>query len=340
MISMKKLAELCGYSRVTVSAALHGKPGVSEKVRAEILRVAEENDYTPNKMASSLKGERSYLIGMLVRDITNPFYTQMIKVIDEVVSASGYSLLLLNTNEDPQRETTALKSFYSYYIDGLLLSPFIHQNNSYKLLDHFIQKNIPVIMLDRLTDDSTLGYVGFNNSQGAYDATNHLYEKGHRKISYLAGPDISISSKERGDGFLRSLKEQQLPVSDTSIVSCGSASEDGYATGLKLLSDPNSRPTALLCFNDLVAIGVYRAAQELDLKIPQDISLIGFDNIELTEILAPPLSTMSLHIDTFARDAATQLLHCIEQKESPASFQKIYEPTLIERQSVSPPNLK
>ena len=335
MLSMKQLAEICGYSRVTVSAALHGKAGVSDKVRDEILRIAEENNYTPNKMASSLKGEKSFLIGMLVRDITNPFYTQMIKVIDEVVSAAGYSLLLLNTNEDPARETKAVKTFYSYYIDGLLLAPFMHKDNSYKLLDNFIEKKVPVIMLDRLSDDSKLGYIGFNNFQGAYDATQHLYDQGHRNVTYLAGPSISISSRERGDGYWNCLAEQNIPLDQRHIVSCGSSSEDGYKTALNLLKDEATRPSALLCFNDLVAIGVYRAAQELHLRIPEDISIIGFDNIDLTGILAPPLTSVSLNIDHVAKEAAENLLNCIENKISPTSFQKIYEPELIKRKSVA-----
>lgn len=335
MISMKQLAELCGYSRVTVSAALHGKPGVSDKVRDEILRVAKEQNYTPNKMAASLKGERSYLIGMLVRDITNPFYTQMIKVIDEVVSASGYSLLLLNTNEDPEREESCLKTFFSYYIDGLLLSPFIQQDNSYKLLDHFIKKEIPVIMLDRMEANTEVGYVGFRNRMGAHSATEHLIDRGHRKISYLAGPEASISSMERGEGFLRCLEEHEIETSEHTVTDCGSSSENGYKAALKLLKSKESRPSAILCFNDLVAIGVYRAAQELELKIPQDLSVVGFDNIDLTEILAPPLSTVSLHINQVAKDAANKLLACIEKKEDPASLQQTYVPTLIERQSVA-----
>ena len=230
MISMKQLADLCGYSRVTVSAALHGKPGVSDKVRNEILKVAAEQNYTPNKMAASLKGERSYLIGMLVRDITNPFYTQMIKVIDEVVSAKGYSLLLLNTNESTEREEASLKNFFSYYIDGLLLSPLIHEDSSYKLLDHFIKKEIPVIMLDRMNADSRVGYVGFRNRRGAQSATQHLIDQGHTKISYLAGPDTSISSQERGEGFLFCLEENHIPEHPHSTIACGSSSEDGYMT--------------------------------------------------------------------------------------------------------------
>ncbi len=334
---MKQLAELCGYSRVTVSAALHGKPGVSDKVRDEILRVANEQNYTPNKMAASLKGERSYLIGMLVRDITNPFYTQMIKVIDEVVSASGYSLLLLNTNEDPEREESCLKTFFSYYIDGLLLSPFIQQDNSYKLLDHFIKKGTPVIMLDRMEANSDVGYVGFRNRMGAHSAIEHLINQGHKKISYLAGPSASISSMERGEGFLKSLNEHGLKTNDHTITPCGSSSEDGYNAALKLLKSEQSRPSAILCFNDLVAIGVYRAAQELGLKIPEDLSVIGFDNIELTEILAPPLSTISLHINQVAKDAAEKLLACIEKNEDPATLQQTYVPTLVQRRSVATP---
>ncbi|WP_018970079.1 LacI family DNA-binding transcriptional regulator [Rubritalea marina] len=334
---MKQLAEICGYSRVTVSAALNGKSGVSDRVREEILAKAKEHNYTPNKMAAALKGERSYLIGMLVRDISNPFFSQMIKVIDEVVSSSGYSLLLLNTNEDPKREDAAIKTLFSYNIDGLLLSPFIREDNSYKLLDYFIQKEIPVIMLDRLPADLKLGYIGFRNRQGAHDATEHLYQKGHRKISYLAGPDISIASKERGEGFLRCLREHGLEETDQSLVACGSSSENGYAAGLELLRDAQTRPTAILCFNDLVAIGLYRAALELELKIPQDISIVGFDNIDLTEILAPPLTTMSLEINHVSEQAARKLLSCIENQESPESLQKVFYPKLVERQSVASP---
>ena len=334
MISMQELADICGYSRVSVSAALNGKGGISEKAREKILRIAKEYNYTPNKMAHALKGLPSYLIGMLIRDLSNPFYTQMIKIIDDHLHKKGYSLIVLNSMADLEREKKALQTLYSYNVDGLFIAPFAKDNAVDNITSIVGNHKKPVIMLDNLSRDIGSMSIGFNNRSGAYEATQYLVDCGHTEISYLAGPESSLSYRERSAGFMKCMQENELTINSNSIFPCGSSAEDGYTAALSLLKTKN-RPSALFCFNDYIAIGVYRAAQDLKLNIPQDLSIIGFDNINLTKLLSPALSTVNIHIDKVARDAAENMLKFLKDENySPQTKNHIFEPELIKRDSV------
>jgi LacI family transcriptional regulator len=334
MISMQELADICGYSRVSVSAALNGKGGISEKAREKILRIAKEHNYTPNKMAHALKGLPSYLIGMLIRDLSNPFYTQMIKIIDDHLHSKGYSLIILNSMSDGERESKALQTLYSYNVDGLFIAPFAKNTHEDRVGSLVKQHVKPVIMLDNLSRDIGSMSIGFNNRNGAHEATQYLIDCGHTEISYLAGPQSSLSYRERSTGFMECMQENDLSISSNSIFPCGSSAEDGYTAALSLLKT-KKRPSALFCFNDYIAVGVYRAAQELDLKIPQDLSIIGFDNINLTKLLSPPLTTVNIHIDQVATEAAENMLKFLQNKHyTPQVKNHIFEPELIKRDSV------
>ncbi|EDM25015.1 hypothetical protein LNTAR_03769 [Lentisphaera araneosa HTCC2155] len=335
---MQELAEICGYSRVSVSAALNGKGGISENAREKILRIAKEHNYTPNKMAHALKGLPSYLIGMLIRDLSNPFYTQMIKIIDDHLHKKGYSLIVLNSMADLEREKKALQTLYSYNVDGLFIAPFAKDNAVDNITSIVGNHKKPVIMLDNLSRDIGSMSIGFNNRSGAFEATQYLIDCGHTEISYLAGPESSLSYRERSAGFMNCMQKNELTINSNSIFPCGSSAEDGYTAALSLLKTKN-RPSALFCFNDYIAVGVYRAAQELKLNIPQDLSIIGFDNINLTKLLSPALSTVNIHIDNVARDAAKNMLKFLKDENySPQTKNHIFEPELIKRDSVR--NLK
>lgn len=334
MISMQELADICGYSRVSVSAALNGKGGISDKAREKILRIAKEHNYTPNKMAHALKGLPSYLIGMLIRDLSNPFYTQMIKIIDDHLHQKDYSLIVLNSMADLDRERKALQTLYSYNVDGLFIAPFAKDTEKDNISAIVKQYKKPAIMLDNLSRDIGSMSIGFNNRNGAYEATQYLIESGHTEISYLAGPESSLSYRERSAGFIECMQNNNLEINSNTIFPCGSSAEDGYTAALSLLKTTD-RPSALFCFNDYIAIGVYRAAQELKLQIPQDLSIIGFDNINLTKLLSPPLTTVSTHIDKVATDAAENMLKFLENDAyAPQTKNHIFEPELIKRDSV------
>ncbi|WDE96114.1 substrate-binding domain-containing protein [Lentisphaera profundi] len=315
MISMQELADICGYSRVSVSAALNGKGGISEKAREKILGLAKEHNYTPNKMAHALKGLPSQLIGMLIRDLSNPFYTQMIKIIDDHLHKEGYSLIVLNSMADAERERKAIQTLYSYNVDGLFIAPFAKEKNSDRIDSLINSHSKPVIMLDNLSRDIGSMSIGFNNRSGAKDATQYLIDCGHRKITYLAGPESSLSYQERSAGFVECMNNNKITMSTDTIYPCGSSAEEGYSAALSLLSQ-TSRPSALFCFNDYIAIGVYRAAQELKLNIPTDLSIIGFDNINLTKLLSPSLTSVSIHIDKVAADAADNMLKFLNDENT------------------------
>jgi LacI family transcriptional regulator len=334
MISMQELADICGYSRVSVSAALNGKGGISDKAREKILRTAREHNYVPNKMATALKGMPSFLIGMLVRDLSNPFYTQMIKIIDDHLNKEGYSLIVLNSMADCEREQKALQTLYSYNVDGLFIAPFAKGPDDITI-DKLIQQNHkPVIMLDNMSRDVGSMSIGFNNRSGARSATQHLIDCGHRNIAYLAGPQTSLSYQERSGGFIDCISENGLCVSSNTLIPCGATAEDGYEAAVKIL-DSKDRPQAFFCFNDHIAVGVYHAAQEMGIKIPEELSIIGFDNINLARLLSPSLTTVSIHIDKVAADAAENMLKFLKNEQfKPKTKSHIFEPQLIKRDSV------
>lgn len=336
MVTMKEIARLSGYSRTTVSAVLSRKPGISERATRKILEIVERYNYRPSLIASTLVGKSSSLIGVVVRDMMNPWYAGLARGIESVISETGFNLLFFSTNEDPVREVQAIQTMAAYQVDGLILGPVL-TNPDHEHIWLFIRNKRPLICLNRIPG-LDVDFITFQNEQTGWLVADYLHEIGHRNIAYLCGNPGSHVCEERLRGFMIGLTNQRLDFDPARIaVPCGATSQQGYETALHVLKRPSrERPTALFCFNDQVAVGVYKAAHELGLRIPNELSVVGVDDIEIASMLGPPLTTVSFSIHEVGRFVAKELLARIRNEHATGRLDRVFTPTLVKRGSTAP----
>jgi DNA-binding LacI/PurR family transcriptional regulator len=334
-LKMEDIARLSGVSRQTVSAVLNGKDWVSQGTRDHVLRVIEQHQYTPNRQALSLAGKRTRLIGVVLRDISNPFYTQLAMGIEAVAREHAHGLLYYNTHEDHDIEVEATRELVGFNADGLIISPVLVGVD----LDHLwrtAQKGKPLVSIDRVPG-LACDCVEFDNEPAARDATRHLLSRGHRRIGFLGGPETSSSAQQRLNGFRAELLEHGARLDPALVRGAGATADERHAAARALLTlPPAKRPTAILCFNDLIAISVYRVAHDLRLRIPDDVSVVGFDDIEMAALLGPPLTTVRLDSREAGATAARLLIERLEAEGEKAPARRVMmKPLLVERGSVA-----
>lgn len=334
MMTAQDIARLSGVSRTTVFAVVKGKPGVSERTRERVLATIREHGYATGLVQKSLVGEISKMIGVVIGSINNPFYTEVISGIDSVLRPRGYCHMLHHGTENrPEEGIEEFKSLLAYELRGYIISAGEAEQYEGHIRSVFDARRPLVTIME--TPGIETHTVRFDNRRGNRDATNYLIEKGHRRIACVTGPRRSATAKERVLGFVEALIEHDIDFHESMTVRAGDTSEDGYRAALKVLADPATRPTALLCCNDMVAIGCYRAAHELGLRIPDHVSIVGFDGIDMGEVMGPPLTTLSVFPRTIGRLAAEMLLDVVAGKNNPHEhLEKTVEHQLIERESV------
>ncbi len=331
---MKEIAELSGVSRATVSAVLNAKPGVTEKTRRKVLEVIREHDLQHRMIARSLMGHFSQMFAVVVPDINNPFYTEMMAGFMGALKSTNNHVICHPTDGSQEDEIETLRALLGYDLGGYVLSP-TQKERSVAHLQQVIDAGKPLVIIGNLPGFES-HRLEFQDREGSRKATDYLIERGHEQIVCLAGLFSSTASKERVLGFVESLLSHGTPFDDSMVVWTDSTSEDGYREGLKVLRDRDPRPTALVCFNDAVAMGVYRAAHELGLHIPDDLSVVGFDDIELARLLGPPLTTVSVRPGDIGKMAAEILVAATRGDYKKGQFiSKTIHATLAERASVA-----
>ncbi len=332
-MNMKDIAKICGVSRQTVHAALNNKPGVSPETREHILRVVREHNYHPNRIATSLHQKSADFVGLTILDIRNPFFADLVQGITQVVKASGLHLMFFETvtKED---EIDAVETMISYRAAGMILAP-VQDESRTRHLEAIKGRGIPLVSVGEVRGFET-NYVEVDNRRASQQAVQHLIDKGHRRIVYFAGPDRIVSARERTVGFMESMMENRLSFSPGDIMTVGDSTQGGYKAANQVLSRPESeRPTAIVCFNDMVALGVYEAAVELGVSIPEDISVIGCDDIHLARLLGPPLTTIALPVREMGQYAAQMLVDQIHGPDrNGSSVVKKFHANLVVRHSV------
>ncbi|MCC6698527.1 MAG: LacI family DNA-binding transcriptional regulator [Candidatus Hydrogenedentes bacterium] len=333
-MTAQDIAKLSGVSRTTVFAVVKGKPGVSPHTRERVWTTIREHGYENGLVQKSLLGEASKMIGVVVGDLNNPFYTEVISGIHSVLRPDGYQHMLYHgTDECPEEGTEAFGSLKAYGLRGYIISA--GEAEQYEKHIRWVQQSkrpLVTIMEAPGLDTHT---VRFDNRKGSRDATDYLLNVGHRRIACLTGPVRSATAKERILGFVESLIAHEVEFRESMTVRAGDTSSDGYRAALEVLSESDSRPTALLCCNDRVAIGAYKAAHELGLHIPRDVSIVGFDGIEMGEVMGPPLTTLSVFPREIGREAAKMLLHLLAGGNGRSGTRElVIEHKLIERESV------
>jgi LacI family transcriptional regulator, galactose operon repressor len=283
---MRDVARLAGVSISTVSAVLNGTAVVSEERTERVRRAIEALSFAPDHIARSLKTGRTNTIGVVIPDITNAFYPAVLRGIEDAAREARYTVLFCNSNEDPAEEQSLLKVLVSRRVDGILLAC-----SGDTIGPVLSRRHCPIVFVDRVPIGIKEGAVTTDNYEAAELATRHLLDLGHRRIALLGGRLQISPHLGRLQGFLRTMNAAGLPVLPEYIHECDMQIESGYAGGKKLLS-LQPRPTAILASNNKLLLGSLRSVQEMNLKCPSQLSLIGFDDHAWNEHLNPRLTTV------------------------------------------------
>lgn len=328
-VTIKDIAKIANVSHTTVSRALNNSPFINEKTKNKILEIARQFNYVPNYNARSLVLNRSYNIGLFFSTInqgTSPtFFYKTVGGVNSVIKEK-YNLLVRGIDDYKDFLMINNKNF-----DGIILMS--QRESDGEFIYNIKGKKIPLVVLNREVQDDSIVNILTADRDGAYAAAMHLIENGHRDIAIIEGKKGFKSTTDRKEGFLKALIENRIDIRDEYIVGGNYDIESGYEAMLKLLGLPRI-PTAVFCSNDDMAVGAMKAAMETGYKIPEDISLIGFDNSEFCKYVTPALTTVKKPVRDMSIKGAEKLMDIIEGRQS--GGEKIYIATdLVIRQSVS-----
>lgn len=311
-MNIHKVAELAGVSTATVSRVINRSGPVSEKNRLRVMDAIQELDYRPNNRAREFRMNRSYEIITILNDIRNPMFAEAIKGMEEVAYENNYHLLIGNTSNNKRREQTYLDALNSGKADGaILITPRMNKNTLCQL-----QERVPLILMNDFTENNTIPSIGINDFQASYDLTKHLIKEGHGAIGYLAGNHKVPIALERRNGYKQAMEEAQLPIQPQWIIE-SEHTIDGGKKSFNTLLETWPLPTALVCYNDEIAIGAIQQAQLKNIKIPEELSIVGFDNISTSTIISPALTTINQSTYEMGRQSVEMLIQLIEKKPLP-----------------------
>lgn len=308
------VATLAGVSKSTVSAVLNNKSFIRESTRRAVLRAMDELNYRPS--SSARRGFRrapGRSIAFVVKEAQNPYYAETLGGIQSVAGERGYVVLLASSEGQYESEHRIVELCTEREIDGLILTPILNDDIDLSHIFEMKRRNIPFVLLEAVRGVRA-SLVDVDNVRASYEAVRWLLEHGHSRIVHFAGPPYSAHSEERADGVRRAFSESHLIFSPDVLVRAGHSSEDGYRTALEYFRDRRAedRPTAVTCYNDLCAVGVLKALRELGIGVPEDVSVIGFDDLRVLEYLSLPLTTVHVPKFDMGRIAAEMLVRQIE----------------------------
>ncbi|MEH7306824.1 LacI family DNA-binding transcriptional regulator [Neobacillus drentensis] len=334
MTTIKDIAKAAGVSVTTVSRALNGYSDVSVKTREKIMSIAKDLNYSPNTLARGLVMNKSKTVGLLVSGINRESEKDQITYsilsgINESVSEKDYDLVLFNTNSTKQREKTYTQLCRERRVDGVIIQG-IKTDDPY--LKEVVDCNIPCVLIDIPIHSDQVGYVSTDNVSGAKKAVEYLIGLGHTNIAMVNGHSKAFVSQRRQEGYISALSDNGLTVHPNWIVNGRFEEVSAKEAALKLLTD-NREITAIFCASDLMALGVMKAAEELGLSVPGDLSIVGYDDILLASYSSPPLTTISQNFFQLGFQAANLLINILEEKADPHVI--IMNTKLIERGSAA-----
>jgi LacI family transcriptional regulator len=300
MTTIKDVAQHAHVSIGTVSRVLASNPTVSSELRARVLSSIEHLRFTPNAIAQGLRRNRNAVIGLVVPDITNPFFAELAKFVEGMASQIGYSVFLANTNDDPAVERIQLDTLLSQSPTGIIIVPTTN------LSTIAWPETVSTVVVDRAIPGHQV--ISVDHVAGARMAAEHLLDLGHKRLAYISGPASSDVAMLRLEGFHSALSFKNLSTTP-AILGGNFDYQTGEMIGNQLLSQPfHQRPTAIATANDQQAIGVMRAAADLGMKVPADLSVVGFDNIPLASLVTPRLTTVAQPLEEIARQAVASII--------------------------------
>jgi LacI family transcriptional regulator len=333
------VAQYASVSASTVSAVLNDKPTVKVSTRENVLRAIEALSYRPRpaiRRPAAPPGLRS--VGFILREPANPYYAEVMAGAEEYLHERGYRMLLGASHGDGDRERELVELYQLKDFDGILLTPVRNRQSDLAHLFDLRRRNIRFVLLDEVPGIQA-SLVDVDNVDGAKQGLQHLIDLGHTEIVHFAGPANSLHSDERLAGVRAAYSESHLVFSDALVVRAGDSLEEGYRAGLELFRDRPAaqRPTGVTCHNDLVALGLCRALSELGLRVPDDVSVVGYDDLPLLNFVSPPLTSVRVPKREVGRIAA-EILHEEIEHGPPATPRKVYlRADLVVRASTGSP---
>lgn len=292
-VTIKDIARECGVSTSAVSLVLNGRDTrISEETQQKIIGTARKYNYRPNRLAVSLLKKETSTFGVIIPDISNIFFAEFCKGCETAARGNGYTLMIMSSDEFPPDSMKHINTFLDSQVDGIIyVAPSNIDNRSiHEICSKIAAADIPFVAVDRALDFPSAKSVLVDNIHGGYIATRHLIELGHERIGCLTGPLCNKISRDRLEGYRMALEEHNLPF-DRNLVLEGNFSVDSGRQSLPHMQ--KQRATALFCFNDMMALGVYRALQDSGLRFPDEMSLVGYDDIFVTSLLETPLTTVN-----------------------------------------------
>ena len=328
--TIKSVARRAGVTPTTVSRALNDKPDISPATKARILAIAEEMGYVPSTLARNLATQRTHTIGLAVRTIADMWVAEVVPAIEDGLREAGYGVFLSTHYLNAERERQAVEAFRSRQVEGIIVISSVQRGGYLSLQQEW---GVPIVLISPLMD-TTYPYTVLSDGEGgARLATEHLISLGHRRIGYIGVPHWVIRAQDRLEGYRHTLQEYGIPY-ERSLVVPGDAHQEGGYQGIRNLLALAQPPTAVVCFNDLTAIGVLRGAHAAGLHVPDDLSIIGFDDVPMAQYVEPPLSTVRQDTYGLGHKALTMLLDLIAGREPP-EMPVVLPTELVERGSTA-----
>jgi LacI family transcriptional regulator len=331
-MNIREIAKRAKVSTATVSRTINRIPTVDPRVAKRVWKVIEESGYRPNIQARALVSGRSHILGLVVSEIINPFFPEIVQAFENIAVEHGYEILLVSTVHDPKRMDLSVRRMTGRRVDGVAVMTFGMED---LLLEDRELSNVPLVFVDVGPKRPRVSNIRINYLNGIRQAVQHLAALRHEQIAFISGPLALKSAKSRRSAFEKAMREIGLEVAKGLVVEGDHTLEGGVRAMQSLLSLPK-RPTAVVCSNDMTALGVMHKCYEDGLHIPRDLSLVGFDDIRLAQFVLPPLTTVRMSQSELARIAFHALLTELE-RETPSEHgtEYVLETSLVLRDSTA-----
>jgi LacI family transcriptional regulator len=328
MTSIKDIARTVGCSISTVSRVINDRDGVDPLTRKKVLEVIESLDYTPNLTAQGLRVKKGRLIGVAIPNSTVGAFSVVVQYALEAAYSHGFNVVLVNSHDDPDLEETLIKSLLSREINGVMLTRVSDES---KIVTKIVKRNIPIVVIDRAFEHENVSNVVLDNHRAGCLAAEHLLELGHRRIACITGPLKISLSRERLKGFQSTLAEKGVGLPPSHLYEGDFFYQTGIS-GVSALREQGASYSALWAMNDLMGFGAMRALQELGMRVPEEVSVLGMDDLEIAEMVSPPLTTIHYPIKELVECAMELLIAQINSREF-RSETIVLEPRLTVRGS-------
>lgn len=328
-VTLQQVAEHAGVSRATASLIVRGSPKIAEKTRNKVLTAMRDLGYVYDRVAANMRSQSSSTVGLIITDIANPFYAELLRGVHNALEEAGYIVFLGTTFDSDIKQEQLISRMLEHKVGGIILCPVSEcSNDSIELVK---KVDIPLVLAVRELESFACDYIGIDYKVGAHMAVNHLIQKGHRRIAFLGGTSQSSAWKERRKGFCLALNQAGIEMDESLIVESSVTREGGSDAVRKVMLQPNP-PTAVFCFNDLVAHGVMLGLKDIGLQPGRDIAVVGFDNNNEASLYNPPLTTVSSYARLIGSQAAS-LLHQRIVDQDRELQRIILQPELVIRKS-------